>query len=345
MKSLHFLFQRSQLPIKSTVNRLLRYFHRFWLGCFQWRQKRTPSRPQQRLSHHHIYLIPSASGLVFLLMCATLFLLGTNYQNNLIILLSFLLVSLFHTHLILTYRNLSSLYLENLGSQPCHQNQAARFQIRLSTSRPRYQLQCQLAHGTAHTHDVNPQAPCLMELTTTARHRGTFKPGLLKIESRYPLGLCRAWSWQDLKLVSTVWPEAILGPVDYQQTTLANPNHGHQAALTTTTGQEEFEGLNRWQPGQSRSRIAWKQFAQQGRLQVKQFHDPKPQPQPFRLAQQLPLEQALCHLTAQIIQCEQQQIPYAIYLHNCASRYDNGPLHLQHCLTELAHYRPSVSQR
>jgi hypothetical protein len=58
-----------------------------------WLKKRIPAGEEQALSHEKIFIFPSRFGFWFLILAALLFVLGTNYQNNLMRLLCTFLAS------------------------------------------------------------------------------------------------------------------------------------------------------------------------------------------------------------------------------------------------------------
>ena len=66
---------------------LRRYFQRYL-------DRKQPPLPALTLTQQRIYILPSRLGLWFAVLVVLLYLLGTNYQNNLILLLSFLLIGL-----------------------------------------------------------------------------------------------------------------------------------------------------------------------------------------------------------------------------------------------------------
>ena len=61
-----------------------------------WLNKRIPAATRFSLNHKNIFIFPSRFGGLYLFLCLGLFILGTNYQNNLMILLCYFLVSLFY---------------------------------------------------------------------------------------------------------------------------------------------------------------------------------------------------------------------------------------------------------
>lgn len=308
----------------------------FWRQRWRrWLAKRLPPKRRQQLSHRSIFILPSAAGWAYLVMCLLLFVLGTNYQNNLILALSFLLLSVFHTSLLMAFRNLSGLEISAGNSISCHPNQLATFQLSLTAERPRFHLRLQFADGDSQTIDVDGEHPSRCELTRKASTRGRFNPGRIWIETRYPLGLCRAWSVQDLALEAIVWPTPITGEL------ATNPQYsnGEQHSDSYRAGLDDFHGLTQWQPGENQSKIAWKQLAQSGTWQVKEFIEPLAPPTYLTLPPAVELEVALSRLTGTVIELERNNYPYALQLGQQQFGSDLGPAHLTRCLDALALYQ------
>ncbi|MCF1437425.1 MAG: hypothetical protein LPD71_01320, partial [Shewanella sp.] len=83
-------------------------------GLWQrWLDYKLPPARQHTLSHSGIFILPTTFGIIWLLLVVLLFLFGTNFQNNLIIALSLIMVSIFNTCLIFGYRNLAGLTLKS----------------------------------------------------------------------------------------------------------------------------------------------------------------------------------------------------------------------------------------
>mgnify|MGYP000157833705 CR=1 FL=1 len=78
----------------------------------------------------------------------TLYLLGTNYQNNLILALSFLLASLFITCIWHCYQNLAGIKVSAQACEPHFVGHSVRFSVLLqSQPRARYALQLSVEGG------------------------------------------------------------------------------------------------------------------------------------------------------------------------------------------------------
>ena len=82
----------------------------------RWLARRLPAASQIVLDQKRIFIFPTGYGFFYLLVAALLFIGGINYENNLILALSFLMASLFLVAILHTFRNLSALGLRDRKS-------------------------------------------------------------------------------------------------------------------------------------------------------------------------------------------------------------------------------------
>ena len=131
-----------------------------------WLERRIPPSETVYLDHRRIFIFPTFNGLMFLGVSVILFLAGINYQNNLMLALSFLLVSLFITSIFSTYRNLSGLRLENAGSSPVFVGESACFCVKVTgTSGVTGQnLQFNVPGQESVTASLNPEGQLLVSI-------------------------------------------------------------------------------------------------------------------------------------------------------------------------------------
>ncbi|WP_345335897.1 DUF58 domain-containing protein [Ferrimonas pelagia] len=303
----------------------------------RWLRRRLPAAPRQVLSHRNIFILPSKSGALFLGMTAVLFLLGTNYQNNLVLALAFLLFSLFNTSILMAFRNLAGLTLASGQAHHRHAGEPIPFDLSVSSARPLFQLHLKYEDGPLRRINRVLAQETQVQLLHPSERRGVLKPGRIRIESRYPLGLCRVWSHLDLAQSALVWPAAEPGPVLSQH----SEQHVGSEPARSREGLDDFQGLARWQPGQSRARIAWKQWAQSGQLQVKQFVAPQGAPTHVTLHPGSPIELALSAVAAELTRLHHQGVPFALALGAQRFAPEHGSAHLKRCLDGLARYRSS----
>ena len=92
-------------------------------------------------------------------------------------------------------------------------------------------------------------------------------PGRFLVQTYFPLGLFRSWSWVDLDMNTLVYPRPIAGGEMPSSTTTSQ----EEGELILKDGAEDFYGLREYQPGDPIRHIAWKAYARSETLMTKQF--------------------------------------------------------------------------
>ena len=108
-----------------------------WRARWQrrWLDRRIPPARQITLATRSLFILPTRMGLLYLLVLLAIYLLGTNYQNNLVLLVAYCLGSLFMAAMWLTHRNL--LGLELLGGPLVLGEAGSQLPIRILVQSPR----------------------------------------------------------------------------------------------------------------------------------------------------------------------------------------------------------------
>ncbi|SFU69351.1 DUF58 domain-containing protein [Halomonas korlensis] len=223
--------------------------------------------PQRRL-----FLLPTRFGLGWMVLVVVLLLFGINYQNSLAYGLAFWLFALGAVALLRGWRNLLGVKMTLRLPREVFAGGEARLGVILEASRPRTALE---VHGAAAMASVDlPDGRGETVLALPAPRRGRQRLPMLRLQSRWPLGLVRVVAW--LETAETLWV--------YPQPLELEAAHYRQAGQ----GREEsdFAGLRRAVPGDSPTRLAWKQWSRTGVLAAKTFQAPP--------RQQLWLDYATC---------------------------------------------------
>jgi uncharacterized protein (DUF58 family) len=204
----------------------------------RWIHRRIPRSHEITLNQRNLFIFPSAAGMGFLALLLVLLLVAINYQNNLIYGLVFLLATVFVIAIHLTFANLSGLVVKGGANTPVFLGDRASIAIDVvAKKRPRLSIKFELPRqeppagaasgastditngtvvGTATAHEpfatlAFAEAGSITKCNVSAYplNRGAFHAGRLLIESRYPLGLVRCWSWIDVAQTTWVYPRPI----------------------------------------------------------------------------------------------------------------------------------------
>lgn len=237
---------------------------KFW----QWIAKRSPKAPKVVLRHKSIYVLPARQGLLFLLVVMVMWLLGTNYQNNLILATVFLLLGLMVVSILHAFKNLLGLQFEVVASRSAFVGEYAEFSVlvRATDKNKHENIHVALDLAFPVTVDLIEAREQRVTLVAHAPVRGWFSPGRILVKSYYPLGLVRAWSWVHLDMPALVYP----APIACEEPPLTQLSD-HAGEIIARENPEDFYGLASYQPGMPVARVAWKQYARGVGLHLKDY--------------------------------------------------------------------------
>jgi len=251
-----------------------RWFQQWFQKWYQsWLKRRLPPHKNQTLSHRNIFILPTSSGIGFVFLCFLLWLLGTNYQNNLIIAIAFLLLSIMLVCILHTYANLSGLSITVSHTHGNHVGQNGHVQLFVSREHKRQHESLQLYFDKtlqSHCHLLDSHT-AEVSINVPLTHRGWFSPPRLQVRSTFPLGLMVAWSSLDMDTAVLAYPEPIEGSATNNDA--SEHSDEQQDVATAHHGQEEFAGLRDYQAGDSIKHIAWRTLARGQNLATKLYDD------------------------------------------------------------------------
>ncbi|MBU2965470.1 DUF58 domain-containing protein [Amphritea sp. 2_MG-2023] len=307
-------------------------------AVFEWSLRRSPRLKKLTLSQRRIYIMPSRSGFMFLLLLLVMLVLAINFQNNLMFAVTFLLASLFVVTILHTYANLSGLTIEFLRGHPCFEGEQAAFDLLLTPQQRQYEsIQLRLGQESGCAVDLLDDQPVSLTLYQTPPRRGMFQAGPLLIETYYPLGLFRAWTWLQVDLSMPVYPRPVKGG---QLADLNTVGSGEQSSTDQSerSGGEEFAGLVTYEPGMSLKRVAWKHYARGQGMHAKEYVELRDHQRwlSWELWPELNPEARLSRLTWWLLQLHQQGEAYGLDIPGCHIQPNQGESHRLKVLTALA---------
>ena len=320
--------------------------HYFTKKFNQWLELRVPVASEFELTNRNIFIFPTRFGLVYILVLFLLFLLGTNYQNNVIILLSYLMASFFITVKLTAFFNLKGLIISAQPYAQGFQGQDIPVNVTLSASSAKHgltlgfkdQASTQLPYLVKNSSSNSQKRSTQVTLYFHASKRGVISPGRIKVASEHAFGLFRVWSWLDFghELVVYPHPNAIASKHLLAATNEAEA--GEQ--IVSNKAGDEFKELATFIPGESMSRVAWKQLARgQGKL-TKHYHQLTGQRRHLSLDILPPvsIEQKLSYLCYLVLQYSQASYSFGLSLPHLHINAAQGEQHKQQCLRALAEF-------
>jgi uncharacterized protein (DUF58 family) len=326
----------------------------------QWWEARLPRRDQLTLNQRNLYILPTRAGWSFGAVFLVLLLASINEQVNLGYALSFLLGGTAMAALYQTHGNLHGVSLRLLTLRSVHAGQVLRVGIVLSNEHRqlgRYGLQVtagpKAPEGTMEgpgcptDAELAPGSDCTLEVDVSTAQRGWLLLPRITIETRFPLGLFRAWAYWRPQAQVLIWPT-----LDGQAPDLpasGGPQEAEHSQRPSSTSADLPEGLRAYRRGDPMRWIAWKKSSHAlatgaGLVSREPVHGHNPdlwldfERSPGMAG--LDAEARLSRLASWLIQAEQQAaakgVLYGLQLPGMAVPCNTGGQHLRQCLDALA---------
>jgi uncharacterized protein (DUF58 family) len=297
-----------------------------------WLNKRIPAQRSYILNNRRIFIFLSKAGFAFCFLLILLLLMAVNYQNNMVFALLFFL-TLLHS-----YKNLSGLKIESIRSNNTFVGDSVQVELRFSSPNQsrHYSVLAQWDGSRVDAINVSQKEERRVQLHLRAIARGKFMPPRLLIESFYPFGLYRTWTWLLLDVDALVYPAPLkcpLPPQDYSQ--------GQQEGeLIATAGNDDFYGFKRYALGDSLKKVHWPGYAKGQGMYTKEFGTETSRQLTLNLNSfSGDVEARLSSLCYWVIQLKNQPIQFSVTIDNATYGPDNGTAFANALLSSLALYK------
>lgn len=300
----------------------------------QWIAKRIPRRQEQTLNQKNIFIFPTGFGAFYLLVTALLFTIGLNYQNNSVYAFCFFLVAVFVAAIMPTFNNLHGLKIRVRASSVSVVGQSSDIELFLYAEQ-RARCQVVICHEPRVFCDMTPDARQVIHLAVVSTVPGIHPLSAIKLESVYPLGLYRAWTWLSLAHTLYVAPRPRRASELHE---LIKPQG--RAANWQWQDNDERE-LREFRHGDGARDIYWRRAAGEGPLLSKtrgvQRRAESPQGLLDYQRSIAPNHQAkLADLCFWTLHCDAEGMPFGLVLPSVTVPLDRGVKHRARCLQALA---------
>jgi uncharacterized protein (DUF58 family) len=234
----------------------------------RWLDRRIPRAHRLTLSQDSIFIFPTVTGFVFGALIVLLIVGAINYQNSLVYGVAFMLGSLFLVTILYTFRNLSGLTIELVAASTGFVGEDVEFQVRVSRPKGKGREGVQLGWlgVVPQWAELYDSEACTVRLFVRAARRGWLDPGRLLVETHYPLGLLRAWTWVDLGAHALIYPQPLFMDSPEQVA-----RRGEDGELMDPEGSDDFSDMRRYRSGDPVRHIMWRVYARSDQLLVKEY--------------------------------------------------------------------------
>lgn len=301
----------------------------------RWLERRMPAVSEISLHRKNIFILPTGPGLLFLMATTLIFVTAINYVLSLAFGLAFLMVSLFILCILHTFRNLQHLSLRGVGAEPIFAGEDAAFVVLLKRQSKHLHemLELRFPNHIWSQADVLDSEQARVKVFLASTRRGLLHAPRLTVQTRFPLGLWRAWSNVDLAMSCIVYPRPQAGPLPGLA---GGASSGKSESVTI--GVEDFHGLRAYSTGDSLRQIAWKSLARGQGLKVKQFVDAVDDELmlDWEMFPGLDYEERLSRLCYWVLTLAKQDIDYGLRLPGLELRLGRGAAHRSKLLSALA---------
>lgn len=311
-----------------------------WLRLLARAEKRLPALTRLRarealpirLDRRRIYVLPTVFGLVFATMLMIMSVGALNYYNNPALLLTALLGSVSVISMLIAFRTLDGLCLTSVQSSPCHAGDMLALELGFAPdTRARTGLRIDIG-AASRVLATQANEPSRAVLALPTERRGLMILPRVRVWTRWPYGLFRAWSWLNPGIEVLVYPrpEANAVPLPFG-------SREAQRSVVQPQG-EEFGALREYRASDPRRLIAWKASARHDRLLVREPEHLTGQEfvLDFNALPALDLEARIARLTRWVLMAEEHRSRYTLLLPGQRIGPDLGSTHARRCLRELA---------
>src|SRR3954469_14975342 len=298
-----------------------------------------PERGTVVLVHRRVYIVPAQLGWFFVLTLFILLIGSITSALSLGFALTFLLGGLALAGMVHTARNLARMAVSAGRAEPVFAGETAQFRLYLEARAgfDRPSILVRHVRSRAQTVlDVPAAGLAEVVLGVPAEKRGWLPLGRVVLETRFPLGIFRAWSYLEPEARCLIYPRpersALPAPsAESAKGTLRSP----------TPGNDDYAGLRAYQLSDSPRHVAWKAVARSEDMLTKQFTGEAAAELWLdwnRLPAALGVESRISRLAGWVLAAERAGVNYGLRIPGTEIAAGRGEAHHAACLQALALY-------
>lgn len=325
----------------------------------KWLKKRIPANNHFKLNINNTFILPSKFGWSVIGIAASLFVLGTNFQNNTILLLCYFLIacillSVFHSFFFFTQHTISFLSIK-----PDFENRQFHLPISVAGSSS-YQggyLHFSLNANNVHfsslldndstkrfnatmainiTPDKKVNASTIIKLSLPALKRGIHNCPQITLLATYGFGLFKCWTHLTPMLEIVVYPSMQKSALTLHQS--GTEKDMAQSSDSQYVISDNLQGIREYQTTDPIHHVSWKHVAKGQGMLTKDFTENKGVSGWLKIDdfKHVNSEEALRCLCYQIQQLDKDHVQFGLDLGKTQILPQQGSKHVNDCLLQLA---------
>ena len=320
------------------LQRLLQYSQLYnFLNWFFWRHAPEPGTIV--LTQRRVYVLPTRQGITFAISLLLMLIGSINYNLSLGYVLTFLLAGMGIVSILHTFRNLAHLTIRAGRVDPVFSGDMAQFHL-LVENRDHFDRHTialfSKASGAQNAVTCDLPASRVVEIAVPipTKNRGWLQLERVTMETRFPLGLTRAWSYVQPDMRALVYPKPDDAPLPLP---VSQPDTGDM--MDVGSGTDDFFGFRAYQPSDSPRHVAWKATARSEEPLTKVFTGRAASELWFdyaELASDLDREARLSRLTRWVLLASQSSLRFGLRLPGVEVALGEGEGQREQCLRQLA---------
>ncbi|WP_227546092.1 DUF58 domain-containing protein [Marinobacter fonticola] len=297
-----------------------------------WVNRKIPRSDEQHFTRKNIFILPSGAGAVFGLLLLIMLMTGINYQNSLIYLLTFILGAIFVAAMHQTHRNLAGLTLTLVSASEGFPGERLNFRLRATSHDEAYAIRFTTPEKETVRINVPPGEVLDFDVPVLARKRGPVSAGDIKIDTRFPFGLLKAWSWMRPESTGVCYPRPVTPPY-----AAGGEEEGDRNSQPRKSDDLSHADLRPWRQGDLSQRVQWKRYARTGEMVIADWEGESGEPvwldyDAFPGADR---ELRLSYLAALVEARCREGVVYGLRLPGLSVELDQGSAHRLRCLRAL----------
>lgn len=313
----------------------------YWQVMYRFVVKKSASNEHAKFHLQNTFIMPTKFGWSIIGVALCLFVLGTNYQNNVILGVSYLLVSIillaiFHNYFFFIQHQIKLDTIESdfenrrlkLRGTIFSQGRYCGGEIKLKISKDIYRLQV----------TANSDAPQPFTVKLPKYKRGIHKLPVVTVRASYGFGFFYCWSYILYQQPLVVYPSIERAPsILHNQTDKAAGSVKTASQLATS---DSLQGIRPHVKTDPIYHVSWKHVAKGQGLVTKDFFEKAGATGWLKLTdyQHVDCERALKIICYQVQELSKTNAVFGLDLGTTKVLPNNGDNHLVECLTQLAAY-------